>query len=50
MTYEAAPIGEPSRCRTSRFPLSFAALRGRSGHGFAYRVSLSTFGVPLSAF
>ncbi len=33
-------MGEPSRCRTSCFPLLFpisidSALTGRSGHGFA---------------
>ena len=31
----------PSPCRTCRFPLLFASLTGRSGHGFACRLSLS---------
>ena len=37
---EHARIGEPSRRGTSCFPLMFAALTGRSGHGFALRFPL----------
>ena len=33
-------MGGPSRRTASCFPLLFASLTGRSGHGFAYRLSL----------